>query len=399
MQTSDDNRRNWKGITVNYDLLVTPSAVQSDCCYCLNLQQIQAILAMIEPLQWVTRYYSPSETVIDSDLVDAFYAGIVEDLMSNCDDETVAGSVLHRIDPTTGLYQFSVDGGTTWMNSSSDPRISGTIFPPVPASDTQKCDAAVNAKNQVAKLVSQTIAAKTASEDYVQILTIIASIIAAWFGAEIGGLIVSLFGKVINALLAADAAALAAAFTDTVYNEVQCLFFVNSGSDGRFDDTTRAALLADIPTRITDSYARDFLAGLLPLMGVLGLNNLTAQGTSEGATCDCTDCAFDSFTTYYGTEISRAGETISVTGATDGSRQSAGFTTSDDSLGCHYESLVITAGSPTIIHYYWIEVGHDVNGSWDGEDSAFAPDHTLNLNRLLITCNAVWTGDVTFGGS
>lgn len=288
--STEEERRNWRGITVNYDLLVTPTDTPIDCCYCLNNRQVQAILAMIEPLQWVTRYYSPADATIDKDLVDAFYAGIVEDLMGNCNDETVPGGVLHRFDPTTGLYQFSVDGGLTWQDSIDDPRISGTVFAPVSTGDTTKCDAAVNAKNQVAKLVSQAIAAKTAAEDYVAVVAIIASIIGGWFGLVFGALIVSIFAAVIDFLIATDAAALAAAFTDTTYNEVECLFFNHSGSDGRFDDTQRAALIAAIPTEITDSYARDFLAGLLPLLGVLGLNNMTAQGSSSGASCDCDDC-------------------------------------------------------------------------------------------------------------
>src|ERR1041385_709278 len=98
-----------KLVQTNYDRSILAEDALSECCYCLTLGQVRAIMGMIDQWTWTTRWYSPSETEISSPVVMNFAADLYRRLILSCGETTL---IKRRVNPETGMMEISLDGGT-----------------------------------------------------------------------------------------------------------------------------------------------------------------------------------------------------------------------------------------------------------------------------------------------
>ncbi len=110
-------KRNWQAQLLDYDFLLEQD--DSDIYYvCLTELERQMLLAVIPPLDFTTRYFSDTQE-IDSDLVQAWYAALVEKLLEQC---MTCTNLYLLINQTNALYVEMIynryDGSTTSVNSN-----------------------------------------------------------------------------------------------------------------------------------------------------------------------------------------------------------------------------------------------------------------------------------------
>lgn len=392
------NEVGWKGVQIGYDeILLSPVSVRK-CSYCLQDNEIEAILGMLTPLGWATRWYSVSGVTIDSDLVDAFASDLREKLMSGCcDDGTTI--ILQRINSETGILQVSTNGGETWQDSGSDPRIGGVAYPPPVTSGVSSdiCDASTNVVNRFIGIVVQLEGDKEANRSNSEIGAGLAVTLATIFGGGFVGAVTAIFAGVIVLLISKDATDIAAAFSTTTWDEFLCAVYCSIKSDGSFDDSAVATLKSKVSSGVTSAYARDCLLGLIDGMKAIGLTNCAAQGSSSGADCSaCDPC--DACTDISSWIATTPGTTGTVTDTQPGYIEVAadfysGFaayvaeiSTEEDNTCCTLDSIETVSGSWNSGAGQWYRLCGEV---WSGT--------AHNGDAAGLSINHIWViGSVPF---
>lgn len=196
---------------------------------------------------------------------------------------SVAPAFQTRYSPSTGIYQVSTDGGSTWTDApQADPR-NITYAPPV-TGDNASCDVAYRV-TQVLKQLEEALVAQLNAE-------VTDATVAAGFVGILTPFIPGLAIAIAVIILAIDAMAalgvsiIEAAFDDTVWRNIECQIYLTLSGAAQVD----ATLFADVQTAITDHVggtAAQVVNYLLSIMGYGGFNNVA--GASAG-TDDCSDC-------------------------------------------------------------------------------------------------------------
>lgn len=190
------------------------------------------------------------------------------------------------------VYQKSTDGGATWQDAApeTDPRHNAGTLSPL-AGDA-RCDAACSAVAVIQNEVNGTIEYLNSSA---LASSIGAGIIAflAIVGIATGGILTAIAAALATTLVNTGAAAFAAAFDSTVWDNLRCHLLHHVANDGGFDVTAWNAVKDDLSTDIT-GIARDHLWRMIDLMGSSGLTNAARLGAGTG--CDCSGC--ETCTTY-----------------------------------------------------------------------------------------------------
>jgi len=286
------NRRNWKGTVLGYDPIILDPADTTAKRYCLTAPQVEALLGIIEPMAWTTRWISASETAIDTDQIEAFRDDIRKRLMEDCCCDNTTQIVLHRVNPDTGIMEISVDGGDTWTSDPQDPRVTGVALPPpVPAGvAADKCAAAGSITEQFRTYVDEIIAQKTAEALFLDFLLAIAAILIAILAAPVYALFPTVLAPLLTFVFSQSAAAITAAMTTDEYQKFLCAMFCNLQDDGSFTSSglasARSDALADMTSGIPTALAKSFINGL----SLIGMNNAAALGTPSALTCETCDC-------------------------------------------------------------------------------------------------------------
>jgi hypothetical protein len=114
--------KNQKAILSNYDYIFNPALSQDENMYCLTDAQVKALLPHLEPLGWRTRWYSPINQVMDSDLIEAFRDDIRKRLLMPCNcggsgidtnlNVSIAIDLENRDDGSVGSYAPSAPDDT-----------------------------------------------------------------------------------------------------------------------------------------------------------------------------------------------------------------------------------------------------------------------------------------------
>lgn len=298
-----NERRNWKGIIFPYDTFIPDDS--PECQYCLTDKQATLLRGLLEPVGWVTRWWSDT-TDIDQDAIEAFRDDTIRRLMMSCCNEEFA--IIFRW-TEDGVLQSSNDGGTTWEdNPTEDPRHSSPTYPPVPGepSDDKKCIAATGMtaiiKGQVGDQLTDDMSHFTLQE-----------LIETWVNTllQTSNPFLALINIAVNQIFALVISALRAALTSGVYDTLTCIFFCNIADDLSFDDSRWATVRSDITDQIS-GIAGLFFEHLVFLMGAVGLTNLArsqAATTGDCSGCSCGACNLSTWDFYDGS----AGTTVSKT--------------------------------------------------------------------------------------
>lgn len=184
-----------------------------------------------------------------------------------------------RYNAGTDAVQSLINGN--WVdNPEADPRHQ-TNLPPRATSQTD-CDAA---QSVVDALKGQIAGISDAIENGSTLFTI-AGIILSIFTFGAFAVFISIALTIGDAMLNAGTAAIEAALTNTVWEQLRCIIFCQMDDNGRID----AAGLTAIETKVNDQIGglgATIINSMLSLAGEGGINNLGAIGTSTG---DCSGC-------------------------------------------------------------------------------------------------------------
>jgi hypothetical protein len=204
--------------------------------------------------------------------------------MSGCCYDVVA----HRV-TSGGELQISVNGGE-WQPDPDDPRITAVTYPPIVMDETHtKCDAATNASVHIQGIISETSSQLGGTGSIIEIAAAIAlAIFALFLAPESIPALAPVILPLIAGLLFVGQAAWDAYFDDTVDLLIVCALFCNIQDDGTFTQAGYDGFIAQLGTDLPASPAKDMFISLMARIGLVGLNDYAAIGTSADA--DCSDC-------------------------------------------------------------------------------------------------------------
>lgn len=204
-----------------------------------------------------------------------------------------------RINPDTGVYEVSTDGGITWTpDPANDPRASGVVFPGLPGSDgdTKRCSAANSAVGFFEDMQQQEydslVANKTLAEIFALLVGILTTLGIVTFGvaAAVGAIIafvVGLFARMIPEDFNSQ-------FTNDTWSNLLCILYCEMADDGSFTQAQWQTVKSRVASEIS-GYAGNWLTEHINLLGEVGLTNAARSnypGARECDDCACTDCQF-----------------------------------------------------------------------------------------------------------
>jgi hypothetical protein len=205
-----------------------------------------------------------------------------------------------RINPETGLYEVSYDGGITWEPSpGDDPRSSGTVFPPIAGDpgDALRCVGANSALGFLQDVQAQELAGLEANAtiaDFIQLLTTVLGAIGIFF-AFVPSAIAAMLGFVVNFFGHKIAADFEAAFTEALWDELFCILYCHIEDDGSYTEAGWQAVKGDLDNDISN-YGLGWMYNHINLIGTVGLTNAARSsyvGTRDCGQCDACDWCYE----------------------------------------------------------------------------------------------------------
>lgn len=215
-------------------------------------------------------------------------------IMSECADMSGCcyDVVMHRV-TEDGDLEISINGGD-WIPDPNDPRITAVAYPPLVFDEHHtKCDAAENVAGHLNEVIDQTSDQLGGTGSLLEIASVIAlAVFALFLAPESIPALVPLVLPLISAILFLGQAAFDAYFDTTVHDLILCSIFCSIGDDGTFTDTQYADLLGRLVADLPASPAKDYFVQIVGRIGLVGINDYAAIGTSADADCsDCEPCA------------------------------------------------------------------------------------------------------------
>jgi len=248
-------------------------------------------------------------------------------LDNTCCDPAGGEGTQSRLNGDTYYYEISLDGGETWISDPTDPRLTGTQYPPLdPETENLKCQAATNAFQQFQNAYLECAIAFVSATTVVAAAAAIAAILAVIITrpTEAYKLIPIIMTR-ISAFIGSTAEAFTidfATFADALF----CAMFCNVKDDGTFDQAGFDEVIASVEG---STIGRLLSQIILYCWQVLGLTNAaktptgTAVDPSACEACDCGDCDTLEWELYdgtHGTGLTRGsdegGDYIQVTSTT-----------------------------------------------------------------------------------
>lgn len=295
-----------------------PNVIEPEnCCICIPIpndyNHKMAFLGQLDELgYWWNWERDPLKQGKDAAAVwRKIVACIREDLdMSGCgcgDDKPTNT----RINPETGIYEVSYDGGITWEpDPGNDPRQSGTVFPPLAGDpgNTLRCEGANSALGylqevQAAELVGLENNASIA--DFITMLTGFLGAIGIFF-AFVPGAIAALLSFVVNFFGHKIADDFENAFTETLWDELFCILYCHIEPDGSYTEAGWMAVKDELDNDISN-YGLGWMYNHINLIGTVGLTNAARAsypGTRPCAGCGCDNPCIDTDRILMGTLVS-----------------------------------------------------------------------------------------------
>lgn len=187
-----------------------------------------------------------------------------------------------RYNATTDEMESTPDGGTTWNPApGEDPRHADSFrLPPLSGPDAA-CDAAarITAELQEAlAILLQDAAAAVVVTNILGVLLLLTGPI---------GWAIDLAFAVLGTIAAIGTVAIAAAFTSTVWDEIECIIYCHIGSDGQMSQAQADEIYAEIFANYSGTISGTYLQ-LNRLFGEVNFSNAGVERTETG---DCDECA------------------------------------------------------------------------------------------------------------
>jgi hypothetical protein len=197
-------------------------------------------------------------------------------------------TVTRRITPDGGI-EISVNGGD-YFPDPSDPRSTAATYPPITMDGTHtKCDAASNVAEHLQNIISETSSQLGGTGSILEIAAaIVAAIFALFIAPETLPALAPVILPLIAGLLFVGQAAWDAYFDDTVDGIILCAVYCSISSDGTFTQDSYDGVISKLTATMPASPAKDYFIQIVQRIGLVGMNDYAAIGTSASA--DCSDC-------------------------------------------------------------------------------------------------------------
>lgn len=238
-----------------------------------------------------------------------------------------------RINPETGLYEVSYDGGVTWQPApEQDPRNSGTVFPPRPGDpgDVLRCQTANSVVGFFEERKQEEYEGLVANATFAAFVTDLLAALAA-IGlafALVPTAIAALLAFVVNGFARAIPEDFDSQFTNATWEALLCVVYCHCEPDGSFTEAQWQAIKTEARDMI-GGYAGQWAYDHLNLIGVVGLTNAGRANYPGSRECDDCGCAancednvfagIDESDMDHGTVVSRNGDgTVTFELATSG---------------------------------------------------------------------------------
>lgn len=255
---------------------------------------------------------------------------------------------------STGHFQISIDGGTTWTDSpETDPRRPVTEYPPILPDGTSnaKC---TYADSVVHILKDGVVDAMTGASSTATVLEIIISAVtglcAALSPTVILSVVVAIVGGVCALIVAFGVSSFQALFTTDVWNRLRCNLYDNVSADGSFTQAGIDAIIAKINTDESGLTAQ-FLAGFFATLSPVMLTNAARSGQGAAdANCDaCPQPCSDIWNAFGDTVLVNNGDgSITATAYFNGTQYAILIGTADGNtpdLCCNMTNRIIESGT------------------------------------------------------
>jgi len=302
-------KQTYKASLLDYDALLELS--DRECSYCLSEREVAMLLPFMDYISWRTRYIA-TETPIDQEVIDNWSGNLARKLMSGC----CGDDGLHRFNED-GVYQSSLDGGTTWFDDpENDPRNNATYFPPLEGEDgaEKRCEGASNAQEFLKQNLIDELASGLA---YAEIYSTIIGIIAILGITGIGVII----GVVTAAIFVAGVIVVQAAFTSEVWEDLKCILYCNISDDASYTEVQWIQVKNQITLTFT-GVVQFILYNWVNALGFVGLTNSARSNMALGADCsecECGDCSnLNDWAVIYGTILEQTPGYLRIASADNG---------------------------------------------------------------------------------
>lgn len=199
-----------------------------------------------------------------------------------------------RINPETGIYEESYDGGVTWIPAPQlDPRSSGTVFPPIAGNpgNEMRCE---GANSVVSFLVSMYEVELDQLQNNATIADAIIAVLAALsalgiFLAFVPAAVYALVAFVVGLFGHQIAEDFESAFNEATWDELLCVVYCNIAPDGSFNEETWVKTWIEA-VGVGGEYAGIWLSEHIKLIGVVGLTNAARAHYPGTRSCDSCEC-------------------------------------------------------------------------------------------------------------
>ena len=194
----------------------------------------------------------------------------------------------------TGELQVSYDNGETWQNDPNDPRNTLATLPPVTGSDA-RCDTARSTVGLLHQQADDLIATSGAWSSIGGLAEALIVLLIAVGIIGTGGALAPLLLAFAAAIIGIGSAALDAALTSTVYNQLQCMVFCALTEDGELTASGFAQLRANVESGFLGA-AQIFILKTLDvwqLKGTINAGRLGITTDNDCTDCDCTACFYN----------------------------------------------------------------------------------------------------------
>jgi len=284
-------------------------------CFCINLpddpEHFAIFWGMFELLTRPMAWDNPN--VATRDGMAAYYRQIFADNRA-CFEEVLAmanrgcgGDI-----PTNqrilenGIIEVSYDGGDTYEPLPDDPRWTDPVFPPITGAPGE--DIACSGANSLVAVIREATIQVTANEGlWAAINTLIGIItgLIAWLVPGIGPIIAPIIGALAALLLNLGRQALIDGMTETVYDQLLCIFYCHILPDASFDQAGWLASAEEVHSEIADPASNIWISIMLRALGPVGMTNAARvlPTAADCSSCGCEPCSINQIWQYnYETE-------------------------------------------------------------------------------------------------
>lgn len=313
--------------------------------------------------------FSPQDTA--SRFMDMY----VDFIESTCDDMGCCYDTITRRITSSGAIEISVNGGP-WIPDPADPRTTAPTYPPIGMDETHtKCDAATNAATHIDDIIAATSEQLGGTGSILEIAAAIAlAIFALFLAPETIPALAPVILPLIGGLIFLGQAAWDAYFTTDVHSKILCALYCKIEDDGTFTQSGYDAFIAKLTADLPASLAKDMFIQLVGRIGLVGLNDYAAIGTSASADCSACNCGCGDliYHIHSGTLISQEVDgdgncVLTVDSATSGSFEDMEIywnATDAPLVGSPADliSIVVTGGTG-IAQYFWHQTTNVLTGA------------------------------------